>query len=145
VCGRELRNIFDDATNQPGDGTTFETHGHYGSTAFDPMDGTYLEINVCDPCLTAARERGVVLHGMDRKVVVCEGVGVGWTKALRPLLPWTGDEPEQDYQRPGENVLEVDLDDVGNHTLYPEIEWHHGAVIWAQDERKARAGEDEGE
>ena len=29
----------------------FISHGNYGSTIFDPMDGSYLEIYVCDQCL----------------------------------------------------------------------------------------------
>ena len=36
---------------QPMDGLAFVTTGHYGSTVFDPMDGTYLEIVICDKCL----------------------------------------------------------------------------------------------
>lgn len=34
-------------------GTVFRTYGHYGSTVFDPMDTSYLEIVVCDDCLRA--------------------------------------------------------------------------------------------
>lgn len=143
ACGKALENEFDDAANQPREGTAFESHGHYGSTAFDPMDGTYIEINVCDPCLVAARDKGAVLHGMDRKRVICEGTIVGWTKAHRELMPWTGDEAHQDFQQPGENVLHVEMEDVGNHDLYPEIEWHHGGVLWAQGEREAAAASDD--
>jgi len=32
-------------------GTAFRTHGHYGSTVFDPMDASYLAVVFCDPCL----------------------------------------------------------------------------------------------
>ena len=32
-------------------GTAFRTYGHYGSTVFDPMDASYLEIVICDKCL----------------------------------------------------------------------------------------------
>ena len=48
--------------NQPLDGLAFSTRGHYGTTAFDPMDGSALEINVCDRCLQAAGAAGRVLH-----------------------------------------------------------------------------------
>lgn len=49
--------------NQPYAGTTFTTHGHYGSTIFDPMSPSeMLEINVCDPCIAAAAADGLVLH-----------------------------------------------------------------------------------
>jgi hypothetical protein len=32
-------------------GTAFRTYGHYGSSVFDPMDATYMEVVFCDPCL----------------------------------------------------------------------------------------------
>ena len=35
----------------PMDGTAFNTYGHYGSTCFDPMDGTFLELCICNECL----------------------------------------------------------------------------------------------
>ena len=42
--------------NQPYGGLAFQSEGHYGSTVFDPMDGTYLEVNICDECLLRASE-----------------------------------------------------------------------------------------
>lgn len=60
VCLKELEN-FDPKGNQPLGGLEFQTHGHYGSTVFDPMDGTKLAINVCDECLTARSRMGIVL------------------------------------------------------------------------------------
>ena len=68
VCGKQLApaippevRIRKDA-NQPYAGTAFTSHGHYGSTVFDPMGpGTILELNICDDCLRAGAER--VLHG----------------------------------------------------------------------------------
>ena len=35
----------------PEDGTHFVTYGNYGSTVFDPMDGSYAEIAICNACL----------------------------------------------------------------------------------------------
>ena len=32
-------------------GTAFRTYGHYGSTVFDPMDDSFLEIVICCSCL----------------------------------------------------------------------------------------------
>lgn len=68
VCRKPLENIDpgEDGHNQPDDGVAFQSHGHYGSTVFDPMDGTYLEINICDPCLKSAGEEGNVLMGFPR-------------------------------------------------------------------------------
>lgn len=68
TCGNPLESAFPDdvggtvfaSPNQPHGGTAFVSYGHYGSTAFDPGDGTFLEINVCDECLTRNPDR--VLH-----------------------------------------------------------------------------------
>jgi hypothetical protein len=35
----------------PVGGLHFRGHGHYGTTVFDPMDGTSLDICICDECL----------------------------------------------------------------------------------------------
>lgn len=61
ICERELRNVMEDCDNQPYNGTTFQSQGHYGSTIFDPMDGLYLELNICDPCLV--EKRALILEG----------------------------------------------------------------------------------
>ena len=56
VCDTEVENwdeAYPDNESQihPIGGTMFHTYGHYGSTVFDPMDGWYLLIVVCDECL----------------------------------------------------------------------------------------------
>lgn len=54
VCKKPLDDAFNGMThNQPYPGTAFMSYGHYGSTYFDPMDGSSIEINVCDDCLRA--------------------------------------------------------------------------------------------
>jgi len=51
ICKKELDEAFHDESNQPVEGTTFISHGHYGSI-FDPMNNDeYLEINICNGCL----------------------------------------------------------------------------------------------
>lgn len=50
VCKTELNNLDEDGV-QPDDGVEFSSFGHYGSTVFDPMDGTFLSICVCDDCI----------------------------------------------------------------------------------------------
>jgi len=70
-CGEALNSAMPDSDNIPYKGTAFQTHGHYGSTVFDPMDGTYLELNICDECLTAAPER--VLMGQDHRLIYEDG------------------------------------------------------------------------
>ena len=62
VCGRELREVGPGHTeNQPNNGVCALIAGNYGSTVWDPMDATYLEVNICDPCLTTAGATGRVL------------------------------------------------------------------------------------
>lgn len=63
VCKKDLPNLMEGKGNQPNGGVEFTTHGHYGSREFDPMDGTFLAINVCDECLCAAKTAGAVLRG----------------------------------------------------------------------------------
>lgn len=41
----------DETKVHPIGGTAFRTYGHYGSTVFDPMDASYLEVVFCDDCL----------------------------------------------------------------------------------------------
>ena len=62
-----MENQGGEGRNEPYAATAFVTHGHYGSTAFDPMDGTFLEINVCDPCLVRQAKAGRVVEGQDYK------------------------------------------------------------------------------
>jgi len=62
VCDSALLNIQEDRCgNQPSGGLAFFSTGHYGCTLFDPMDGTGLEINVCDKCLAIAKAKRSVL------------------------------------------------------------------------------------
>ena len=69
VCKTELENLPSGEINHPRDGVVFTSRGNYGSQVFDPMDATYLEINVCDPCVTAAREDGAVMIGTSRTLL----------------------------------------------------------------------------
>jgi hypothetical protein len=51
-CGTRLKDIGEEGKYlQPIDGLEFTTSGHYGSTYFDPCDGTKLAIVICDTCL----------------------------------------------------------------------------------------------
>ncbi|KKL16120.1 hypothetical protein LCGC14_2498770 [marine sediment metagenome] len=55
VCGLALEDVFPgDSVNQPSRGLAFMSHGHYGSTVYDPMSDEFLELNICDECLTKA-------------------------------------------------------------------------------------------
>lgn len=61
-CEKQLQNISD-GCHQPNDGLGFHTRGAYGSTYFDPMDGSYLEVTICDECVEEADKRGIIGHG----------------------------------------------------------------------------------
>lgn len=61
VCRGELENLMEGAGGiQPMHGLEFVSHGHYGSTVFDPMDGTSLRVCICDECLEKAGADGIV-------------------------------------------------------------------------------------
>lgn len=67
VCLGKMENI-DPEGSQPSGGLAFRTGGHYGSTVFDPMDGSSLIVNVCDHCLTGRAGMGLVLAADPRGV-----------------------------------------------------------------------------
>jgi hypothetical protein len=48
----------------PMSGLHFQTYGHYGSTIFDPMDGTSLDIAICDECVLRHKNK---VHGTGLK------------------------------------------------------------------------------
>jgi hypothetical protein len=71
VCNKELESaVGEDGNNQPYGATTFQSYGQFGSTIFDPMDGTYIEINVCDACLNEKKDS--VYHVREHKQIECE-------------------------------------------------------------------------
>jgi hypothetical protein len=97
VCGRELESANGDDPrfahiNQPQVGTTFYAEGQYGSTIFDPMDGSYLEVNICDACLAEHQDR--INVGRSTRPVFLEYCGiVGYQKIEHESQPWNPAEP----------------------------------------------------
>lgn len=77
VCQRALSDIGSGSDNHANDANEFRAHGQYGSRVFDPVDGTYLAVNICDDCITQAGRAGQVLEG-DRE---------------RKMKPWTPEVP----------------------------------------------------
>jgi len=55
-CEKFLTNVSENY-NQPMSGLEFTTYGHYGSSFFDPMDGSQIAINICDDCLKDNKEK----------------------------------------------------------------------------------------
>ena len=56
ICGKELEQIMSGSYNHPNHACVGQSYGNYGSTVFDPMDGSFLEFNICDPCLIAHKK-----------------------------------------------------------------------------------------
>ena len=126
VCGAALDNVIDDSENQPYGATAFMSDGHYGSTAFDPLDGTFLEVNICDPCLIQAQLNAEVLWGRDHRPVIAEGMVVGGERVNRPLIPWNGDGSYDEV-----DVATIDREEIGKPIK--NVEWNSGALSIAAD------------
>ena len=119
VCGAALDGVgayvfgSEPDFNQPEGGTGFVTHGHYGSTVFDPMNGNTLSISICDDCLTTAGEQGRVLLGRDYKPVVSRmqkhPERVGHAECRRSLTTW---DPKAKVEHDDE-ALEIEPEEVG--------------------------------
>jgi hypothetical protein len=61
LCHKSLKNLLlSEGGIQPQGGLAFETYGHYGSTYFDPMDGHWITLTVCDLCVAEAEKAGRV-------------------------------------------------------------------------------------
>jgi len=123
VCGVVLPNVSPEwSDNQPSEGTAFITHGHYGSTVFDPMNGNLIEITVCDECLKKASEQQRVLLSRDYKPVraVLEGsrhpMTVGHTKAERLPVLWDYKANLED----DDEALHIEAEEVG---VIKGVEW----------------------
>lgn len=135
TCGKDLESVFlpeDDAENQPYGGTCFTTHGHYGSTIFDPMDGHYLELNVCDACLRRLGEEGRILLGRDSKPVVsCVGpeelgeipTRIGSAPVIFQSVSWRPGLEDEDK----DEKLVIEPDEIGSDA-YPEVRYHPGIL-----------------
>lgn len=125
VCGLTLDNCFDSEENQPDGGTAFHTYGHYGSTVFDPMNGTALELNVCDECLLRLGREGKVLWNMRWRPITADGVLVGREWVHRPHVPWDPDVVETEVS---DDTLDIEPEQVG--VIWadrPNIEWQRRA------------------
>jgi len=47
-----------------------------------------LELNICDPCLVTAGERGRVLTGRRSRPVALDNLHIGYEEVDVPLVPW---------------------------------------------------------
>jgi hypothetical protein len=101
ICGFKPEPVFKDgfAPRQPWGATTFTSYGQYGSTVFDDMGRTYLEINVCDDCMRAKARQGLIALAQPVHVPKPEATYSTWT-------PYDPENPEDEL-----NVL-LSLEDV---------------------------------
>ena len=60
-CEEVLQNFDTRPGNHPIGGIEFTSVGHYGTTVFDPMDGSRIALNICDSCLRMGIHRGNIL------------------------------------------------------------------------------------
>lgn len=60
ICEKEVENMTYEGGDpngvHPMDGTAFTSYGHYGSTVFDPMDGSTITLVICNGCLKGHKE-----------------------------------------------------------------------------------------
>lgn len=85
ICHKPLEKVYrgdQDVGNHPDDGVACTTHGNYGSTVFDSLNGSYLEFNICDPCLLDAAKFNRIAIGR----MYASG------KQREPLRMWNGNE-----------------------------------------------------
>lgn len=136
-CDKKLVNVaLDVPFNQPNDGLAFSSDGHYGSTAFDPMDLSELEINVCDDCLRelAGPDNEYIGAGRTKIRCVCEGMWVGWARADQRWLPWTGPAMAKDDKEINFELDELARDD--RVEAFPEVYvWNEKNVKFLLDHR----------
>jgi hypothetical protein len=63
-CDKELDNMHYESRNKesyvyvhPMGGLHFRTYGHYGSAVYDPMDGSSLDLAICDECVMLRKDK----------------------------------------------------------------------------------------
>jgi hypothetical protein len=115
TCGRTLRNAFPDQENQPEEGTEFRTHGHYGSTFWDNLDGEELVLNICDECLREHTER--LAQHKQYQPVTAHRMVVGKHWVDRPMVPYSGNRDD------GE--VKIEPEEIGSDL--PNVEWPDNA------------------
>lgn len=142
-CGKEMQRVYNGGWElQPDRGLRFETTGAYGSTAFDPMDGSSLNIIICDKCIKKAARKGKVM--LDQKYI---GIGFdagdelvsvyacGFYAPDRQAVPW---DPDKEY--PEQEPLLVEPEEVAEaKELNSTTMWKASAIRYAQEWLAAEA------
>lgn len=92
VCDKPLRNDCGDALNQPTYGLAWYTNGHWPSSLFDSMDGSHLEISICDECMVAKASRQIAFVPPSERQEAFEGAHLYSTDELEALLKGLEDD-----------------------------------------------------
>ena len=119
ICGAAVQRVDRDSPTQPYGGTSFYSHGNYGSTVFDPFDGQYLHVIICDPCLTSRMEQ--VLMGRDSRPVFVEGVVLGSERVRREEVPW---DPKVSHSFDKQDTVQMDAEDALAYADDERITWN---------------------
>jgi hypothetical protein len=124
VCGVVLDNVEAGVTNQPSEGTEFDTFGHYGSTFWDDFTGEEIAVNICDDCLNLYKER-IGRRKRYVRLVVTDPRGVGrvyvgrqWVD--REMVGWFDGASDDD-------AVEIEIEQIGDLKGYGRIEWAENA------------------
>ena len=59
VCDKQLKEY---GHMHPDGAIHFLSYGHYGTTVFDPMDGSTINVFICDHCLRKKFQNAVILE-----------------------------------------------------------------------------------
>lgn len=135
ICDKSLDNVEETAENQPYGGTAFVTHGHYGSTSFDPFNGSMLEINICDKCLTKKGKEGKVLWRREANALVKDGSIFGWIENPTPYVMWNPDLDKNDgegdtHDYSGKAQTDLVKIEVNSHQELLDLVEEHGIRLY---------------
>lgn len=135
VCRTQTYRVWDDAPEtQPEEGLRFEAVGHYGSTAFDPMDMSSLEIVICDECLRQAGRDGIVRLAQNR---IGLNLATGESGIFAAGYYWPDREPvvwDPDKKYPRQDPLSVEPEDAAEaKALHSTVMWKASAVQYARE------------
>lgn len=129
ICGIKLYRENEDYIAQPRNGVVCSTHGNYGSTAYDPLDGTSLVFNICDPCLRMTRDNKMLFerrHALPVKVQDRSEYRAsiwGWKKFDGDFVLWTNEYDETDP--PFETLTLAQVREVASD---PNYTWNAGST-----------------
>lgn len=139
VCDKPLEDVFSGfAQNQPVDATVFIAYGQYGSGAFDPMDESFLEINICDECLKKYEEK--VLICRNSVPVSVKNVVVGSMKVKPSSQIWS----ETDTEAMLANPLELTLEQLQDQDWFDNNITSHYTRQQLLDKKQRKSDNDKG-